>query len=96
MSLSFVNLVTIFMLGGVMSLVGAGLLFHFNGLSIVNQAETLEMIDRLEQTYEAAETTRLEMLRTADCCVNDINSAASRAITERNNLEEILGDIKNA
>ena len=96
MSLTFANLITIAMIGGIMALGGAALLFHLNGLSIVNRDETLEMIDRLEQTYDAAEDTRVEMLRTADCCVENINDAVTRANTAHKQLEEILGDINNA
>lgn len=96
MSLTFVNIVTIFMLGGIVALLGSAALFHFYGLTIANKNETLEMITCLESTYDAAETTRVEMLRTADCCVENINDAVNRANAAHKQLEEILGDINNA
>ena len=96
MSLSFINIVTIFMLGGFISLAGAALIFHFHGYTIANLSETSDTINRLESVYAAAEHTRDEMLRTADCCVVNINDAADRALAAHKQLEEILGDISNA
>ena len=94
--MSFINVVSIFLIGVCTAAVAFSAILRCQGLAIVNLKAAEEAREAFRNMIDAARAARTEMAEAADSTIERVQNMLDEVNETHAMLEEILEDINNA